>query len=564
MSALLSRRQALAALASTAGAALLAACGGQSAPASSAPAPPASSKPSAAVSAASSGPANAAVSAAPASSAAGASAATSPAASGATPRPGGTLRMGVLGDPRALDPHVTGIFGDVITPMFDRLIVYDDKLNPQPSLAESWDASTDLKQIKLSLRKGVQFHTGKEMTADDVKWNYTRIKTDPAVAVTGLPAQAAQITSIDTPDPYTLVIKSDTPYPGVWDFLALALIQDPVTAQGPDAKTKIVGTGPFKFVEWVQGDHISIAKHASYWRSGTPYLDGVKMQIFKDPQAMISALEAGTLDVADAPSLTDVDRLKKDSKWQVVLNQLSGSRVIIALNTTQPPLDSKDFRQALNYSMDRKRIADSVYLSTGQPVDLPFAPTSPAYDATDDQFYTFDLDKAKALVASSGAKSPSIDFTYASTSAQSAQLAQIWQGDLAKIGVTLNLKSADPVQTSLLLSQAKYNGMTIASTLFGQLHITMEDGNPFYSAHGINWSNFKSDDLTKLWTSIDTEPDVNKQKALAAQFRKMVLDQSWNIVVCSAPPAFIASNKVHGLRYALEERLVPTEAWLEA
>ncbi|MGH2364423.1 MAG: ABC transporter substrate-binding protein, partial [Chloroflexota bacterium] len=242
----------------------------------------------------------------------------------------------------------------------------------------------------------------------------------------------------------------------------------------------------------------------------------------------------------------------------------SGSRVIIALNTSQPPLDNKDFRQALQYSIDRKRIADTVYLGTGQPVDLPFAPTSPAYDATDDRFYTFDLDKAKALVASSGAKSPSIDFTYASTSAQFALLAQIWQGDLAKIGVTLNLKLADPVQSSVLLSQAKYNGMTIALTLFGQLHITMEDGNPFYSAHGINWSNFKSDDLTKLWTSIDTEPDVNKEKALAAQFRKMVLDQSWNIVVCSAPPAFIASNKVHGLVYALEERLVPTEAWLEA
>ncbi|MGH2363736.1 MAG: ABC transporter substrate-binding protein, partial [Chloroflexota bacterium] len=275
MQLFLTRRRALLALASTAATALLAACGGGIA--------------ASAVPASSATPAGAP-------SGGSASATAKPVSSGAAPRAGGTLRMGVLGDPRALDPHIAGIFGDVITPMFDRLIVYDEKLNPQPSLAESWDAATDLRQIKLSLRKGVQFHTGREMTADDVKWNYTRIKTDPAVAITGLPAQAAQITTIDTPDKYTLVINSDTPYPGVWDFLALALIQDPVTAQGPDAKTKIVGTGAFKFVEWVQGDHISIAKHTSFWRSGLPYLDGVRMQIFKDPQAMISALEAGTLD----------------------------------------------------------------------------------------------------------------------------------------------------------------------------------------------------------------------------------------------------------------------------
>jgi len=548
----LTRRQALLAFAATAGTAVLAACGGG-------PAAPTSSP------AASAGAAAPAAAARASSVAASASPAAKSAAS-VTPRPGGTLRMGILGDPSrgTLDPHISGIIGDPITPMFDRLIVYDDKLNPQPALAESWDASADLRQIKLNIRKGVQFHTGRELTASDVKWNYTRIKTDPLVAATGLPAQAAQISSMEAPDKYSLVIKSDTPYPGVWDFLALALIQDPVTAQGPEAKTKVVGTGPFKFVEWVQGDHLTMAKHANYWRSGLPYLDGIRMQIYKDPQSMIASLEAGALDLADQPSVRDVDRLKKDGRLQVVTNQLSGSRVEIALNTAQPPLDNKVFRQALQYSLDRKRISETVYLSIGQPVDLPFTPTSPAYDANDDKFYSFNLDKAKSLLASSGAKSPSIDFNYASTSAESANLGQIWQADLAKIGVTINLQPADPVTTSTLLGQAKYKGMLVASTVFGQLHVTMEDGNPFYSAHGINWSNFKSAELAKLWTAIDTEPDVSKQKALSAQLRRYILDQSWNITVCSAPPSFAASPKVHGLRYALEERLVPTEAWLEA
>ena len=477
------------------------------------------------------------------------------------PNRGGTLRMGILGDPVSLDPYVGGIWGETLTPMFDQLIQYDEKLNPLPMLAESWEMNQDQTQISIHLRHGAAFHTGRELTSDDVKWN---IQRGQQPKFTAFQSMTRQLTGLETPDKYTLIASADGPWLQVWDMLALMPIIDPVSAQSADPATTPVGTGPFTFAEWRQGDHMSFTRHPQYWRTGFPYVDNYTLQVFKDQQAMTVALESGTIDVADGPSVSDIVRLKKDPSYQVLINQLSGSRAEFALNTKNPPLDNKVFRQALQYALDRQRIADSVYQGLTEPVDLPFAPSSPAYDATDDHFYTFDLDKARALVARSGVTDPSIDFNYSSASNEAGSTAQIYQADLAKIGITLNLKPLDPVTTNTSIRNVSYTGMITLATLFGQLHPTMEDGNPLYSAAGTNWSNFKSDTYTAQMRQLDTETDPAKQKAVYAAIRQTILDESWAVTVAQTVPAVIMSSHVHGLRYAVEERLVPTEAWLDA
>jgi peptide/nickel transport system substrate-binding protein len=476
-------------------------------------------------------------------------------------RTGGTLRMGILGDPVSLDPYITGIFGETLTPMFEQLIQYDEKLTPLPMLAESWQMNKEQTQITIHLRHGVAFHTGRELTSDDVKWN---IQRGQQPKFTAFQSMTRQLTSVDNPDKYTLVATADGPWLQVWDMMALMPIIDPVSAQNSDPATTPVGTGPFKFLEWRQGDQMSFAKHAQYWRTGFPYVDNYTLQIFKDPQAMIVALESGAIDAADGPSVNDIVRLKNDSQYQILINDLSGSRAEFALNTANPPLDNKLFRQALQYALDRQRIADTVYLGLTEPVDLPFAPSSPAYDTADDHFYTFDLDKARSLLTSSGVTNANIDFSYSVASKEAASTAQIYQSDLAKIGITLNLKPLDPVTTNTSIRNVSYTGMITLATLFGQLHPTMEDGNPLYSAAGTNWSNFHTDAYTAQMRQLDTETDPVKQKEVYAAIRKTILDESWAITVARTVPAVAMSSRVHGLRYAVEERLVPTEAWLDA
>src|SRR5579864_6216138 len=216
----------------------------------------------------------------------------------AQPKSGGTLRMGVLGDLQNLDGHVT-TGTDTRNRIWNTLTGLDEALNPLPELAERFELSQDALHMRLALRQGVQFHTGREFTSDDVVWNFNRLK-DPKVN----PIYANLVkpfVTVQNPDKYTVTVDFDAPNPFVVDALPALPMIDPVTFEqsGPSVP---VGTGPYKFVEWVQGDHLTLKRHEHYWDSGKPYLDGVEVKIFSDPQAMIGQYEAGVLDVAIQPA----------------------------------------------------------------------------------------------------------------------------------------------------------------------------------------------------------------------------------------------------------------------
>jgi peptide/nickel transport system substrate-binding protein len=505
---------------------------------------------------------------------AGTAVATTPAPTGGTtsstsataggPRPRGTLRVGALGDLQNLEPHITGLNTDTIYHVWDKLLEYDDKLQPQPRLAESWDVSGDGKQIVLHLRQGVQWHSGREFTSQDVVWNFNRIKTDPAVGGTGFPNLVAPLSAAETPDANTVVMRAEGPWPGVFNLLSLLNIADPVSMGSLNAKTTAIGTGPFQFVEWVQGDHLTLKKNPTYWRGGKPYLDGVTYSLFTDPQAMVTALEAGSIDVADMPPLRDTARLQKDTQYTVLFNQTTGNKYVLSLQTKQAPTDNKVFRQALQYALDRPRIVDTVLLGIGVPSQIPFTPTSPGYDPAKDRFYAFDLDKARALVTSSGISNPTLDFNYATTSAEWSRIGQLYQADLAKIGVTLNLKPVEPVAGSAMLRARSFNGAYASQSIFTQLHPAMFDGNPYYTMQPNNWANFNSPRLTQLMTGFVTETDQVRAKQYYSDFNDYLLDEAWNIVIATNVPREIATGKVHDLRYNMVEMFVQSDAWLSA
>jgi peptide/nickel transport system substrate-binding protein len=230
----LRRRAVLRLLGLSGGAALLAACGQAAAPAApTSPPAPTAAKP---------GPTPAATAPAPAATL---GAANQPAAQ---PKSGGLLRWGLLGNIVTLDGHNYGGTTHIFH-VFDRLIVLDDQLNWQPRLAESWDINSDYTQIKLNLRKGVQYHTGRELTSDDVVWNFQRVK-DPSVGGGIFASYVAPLQSVENPDKYTVVITAKQPYPYISHILQTMNILDPVTMQQQDGVNNPVGTGPFKFVEF--------------------------------------------------------------------------------------------------------------------------------------------------------------------------------------------------------------------------------------------------------------------------------------------------------------------------
>jgi peptide/nickel transport system substrate-binding protein len=198
----------------------------------------------------------------------------------AQPKTGGTLRFAATADVPNLDGHQrSAALTDTVWTAYDRLIQYDANGKVQPMMAETRDLSSDFKQIKFNLRKGVQFHTGRELTSDDVKWNILRAR-DPKVASGSYVTWSNWFTGIETPDKNTLVLATDAPRPSMFDFFEWLNILDPVTMEGPDAKTKSVGTGPFVFVEWKQGESLTFARNANYWQTGKPSIDGFVARIY--------------------------------------------------------------------------------------------------------------------------------------------------------------------------------------------------------------------------------------------------------------------------------------------
>jgi peptide/nickel transport system substrate-binding protein len=482
----------------------------------------------------------------------------------AQPRTGGTLRVGVLGDIANLDPHqLTPPIPDVTFSIWDRVLAYGPNLQPLPQLAESFEMSADGRQLKLTIRQGVQFHTGRELTADDVKWTLMRLKTDPVVATTGFYTQIGPLSGVDTLDKYNLVVKSDDPWPGIYDLLVLMSVVDPVTMQGPNAKTQPVGTGPFTFGEWVQGDHLRLVKNKNYWNAGHPYVDEIMFQIYNDAQAMVTAVEAGALDVANKPPLVDAARFQQDSKFQVLVAQTGGTRYSWVFNVLAPPTDNQKFRQGMLYALDRQRIVDSVLKGFGVTGDLPFAASSPAYDATRDHHYTFDLDKAKSLIADSGVSDPTLDFNYSAVSPEWAGIAQVYQADLGKIGVKLNLKPVDPVTLNAEVRQHTYTGIWTGQVPLGQISPTQQAFNPNYSPV-VSFSGFKSDKLVELNQSLQHEVDPTKQKQVYVDWSDYILDQAWATQIATQTPLAVTSQKTHDLKYTLVEMLDYRDVWLES
>ena len=188
----------------------------------------------------------------------GAPAATSaPAANAAAqPKSGGTLRIGAAMDVNRLDPHFR--LGDVYYQVYDRLTQYDQTHTPQPMLAESWDVSSDFTQIKFVLRKGVQFHNGRELDAAAVKFNSERARDLPNTQLD----EAKWWTAIETPDKYTVVFKSDKPRPTAFDFFEYLNIAEPQAAgvNGPLSQELVMSTGQAEYTAFAQVIQNDLAK----------------------------------------------------------------------------------------------------------------------------------------------------------------------------------------------------------------------------------------------------------------------------------------------------------------
>jgi peptide/nickel transport system substrate-binding protein len=237
-------------------------------------------------------------------------------------------------------------------------------------------------------------------------------------------------------------------------------------------------------------------------------------------------------------------------------------------NATTPPTSSKEFRQALAYAANRQRFTDTVLSGlVGAPQDLPWAPQSPASEPSKNAIYSYDLEKAKALIARSGVNDLTMDITYATGGLQQEYtlLAQVLQADLANLGVTATLKQVEPGVFLDLQIKRSYKGVILSAGAFAHLQeasFLFNSSRTFHYNGDFSNTGIKDDRWSQLAMTAPTEPDPAKRTALYAQLNDVVLDLCGTMPLSRYPQTAVLRANVRGLTYNQMPKFTFDSAWL--
>jgi peptide/nickel transport system substrate-binding protein len=312
----------------------------------------------------------------------------------------GTMRIGISTSLNQLDPMMvtTGdeyIYANLV---FNGLARMREDLVVEPDLAESWTFSEDLKQWTFRLRRGVKFHNGQEMTADDVVASFRRL-FDPN-GTSPVRSQYDMVENVSSPDAGTVVFQLKIPYGGLADILTDRQVKIvPRSAMGQMA-TQPIGTGPFKFVSYTAGDRLVLTRHGGYYESGLPKLQGVELRIIPEMSVKIAALQAGDIDVLWDLPLEQVKPLSGRADVRVESVPTASWDGAI-LNNAIAPFNDKRVRQAFHLAVSKADVVELTLFGQGVPTISPIPPGHPFF-AKDVVVPKADPAAARKLLAEAG------------------------------------------------------------------------------------------------------------------------------------------------------------------
>ena len=377
-------------------------------------------------------------------------AATRPSAAGAAgrrnaaPAPGGTLKAALTGEPDTLDPATSTIYtgAQVYDNIFSKLVDIDENNEFYGVLATAWNQVDETTWV-FDLRDGVTFHNGEPFTADDVVYTFNRI-LDPATA-SGYAPLFDQIESIEATTPTQVTFKLKAPFgPFLTNLANNGQIVNQKAIESGDPARNPVGTGPFTFVEWVQGDHISLAKNPSYFIPERPFLDAVDFRFLLVDQSRIEALRAGELDWVDAVPLQQLPALMADPEFTYVTNPTAGIPDFLALNTTKAPFDNPALRQAIATALDLEQIRAIAYFGAGESGGEEVPSGSPWFGGTNPYVGGPDVEKAKQILADAGITTPlTINYLGLPQYPELLKTGEVVREQLKAIGIDLAIEPVD-------------------------------------------------------------------------------------------------------------------------
>lgn len=383
-------------------------------------------------------------------------------------------------------------------------------------LAENWEISDDGLTYTFHLQSGVKFHDGTTMDAEDVKFSLDRILAEDSA--NAQKALYSAISAVEVVDPTTVRVSLSEPNGNMLFNLAWgdAVIVAPESIE--NIKQQPIGTGAFKFVEWVQSDRIELARNDDYW--GTPaVLETATFKFISDPTAAFAALMAEDIDFfSNFPAPENLAQFEADPRFQVMVGSTEGE-TILATNNKMPPFDNVLVRQAVAHAIDRSAIIDGAMYGYGTPIGTHFAPHNPAYvDLTGQS--DFDPEKSRALLAEAGLADGFETTLYLPPPTYARRGGEIIAAQLAQVGITAQIINVEWAQWLESVFRGKDFGLTIVS------HTEPMDigiyANPDY------YFQYDNPDFQALMQTfnVTTDPEVRTQLLMQAQ--RMIADDYVN------------------------------------
>jgi peptide/nickel transport system substrate-binding protein len=365
----------------------------------------------------------------------------------AEPKRGGVLKAAFSADPAGFDPvrGPSGMSHVVIEQVYSTLMALDPDAKPYPELAESYEVSDDGLQYTFKLRTGVTFHNGDDLTAEDVKFSFDRLRAKDSGYSYG--SQVETIESVDAVDKDTVRFKLSRrtgPFLVYMAFPGSSIVPKKLIESGHDLNANPVGSGPFKFVSYEPRSAIKFERNPHYFQDGKPYFAAMEYRIIPDITALTNAVMSGEVNFSN--EIPPKDWATVTTNPNLKTQTLEGSRYYWLLpNNTVKPLDNPKVRQAIGLALDRKALVAGAFFGQATPILGGVIPEW-NWGHSDVKFFAERAEpaKAKALLAEAGVPNGfETSMTIASSFPAMVAMAPIIQANLAAVGIKAQIKTME-------------------------------------------------------------------------------------------------------------------------
>ncbi len=359
------------------------------------------------------------------------------------------------GDIDSLDPHraTSTLSMQVWDQIYETLLAFDMDGQPQPHIAKSWEVSEDGLEYTFALQDGVLCHDGTPFDANDVKFTVDRAfdEDNPSLTKTSW----GPISSVEVVDDLTVKFTFETKFGPFLPFLADSFSSIACDTNDPDTfgSSTGIGAGPFKLVEWVKGDTVTLEKNSDYTNYGRPFenkgpvaIDTLIVKTVPEPQTRLAGLKTGEIHIAEPP-FDDIPAIEEEGELDIIVAENTGQNVFWEFTISRPPFDDLRARQAVAYATDPQAAIDIIYGGLSQ---REWCPIARGVFGTDQDFckqygYEYDPDKAIALLGELGygPDNPLETTMFVWTGGNRHKLAEIFQSQLAQVGIDVSIEIMD-------------------------------------------------------------------------------------------------------------------------